>query len=108
MTKENENQSQDEKLLSFPLNLLSGLTSFDTERFQKMHNFFKNAFVDLSASEFFDDKEYREEWQENLMYLENMAIPYKDYSFEEIQTAIGIAVKVLDKNKSEVLSQELK
>lgn len=101
MTKENE-KKKDEKLLSFPLNLLSGLQSQDTKRYQNMHKFFKTAFVELSAHEFFDDPEYRVEWQTNLMYMENLAIPYKGYSFHEVQQAIGIAMKVLEKNRKEV------
>lgn len=102
--RNNEEQIQDEKLLSFPLNLLRGLQSFDVKRYRKMERFFSKAYIDLSGSEFFDDKDYREEWQENLMYLENSAIPFKDYSSKEISQALDIAMKVLEKNREEVLN----
>lgn len=101
--RNNEEQTQDEKLLSFPLNLLSGIKFNDSLNYRMLYEFFLSAYLDLSGMEMFDDRSYREAWQENLMHLENVTLPFKGYSRLEIDQAIAIAINVLEKNRKEVL-----
>ena len=100
MRKDNEEQNaQDKKLLSFTPNLLTNLQSFDSNRLDQISNFFKDAFLLLTSHEVFEDQEYRQEWADNVSVIEAMAIPFKNYSNEEMSIAIKTTLLILSQRK---------
>ena len=100
MRKDNEEQiAHDKKLLSFTPNLLSNIQSFDSKRIHEISQFFSIAFRELTNHEIFNDEDYRLEWADNICILESMAIPYKDYSNQEMETAIKTTMIILSERK---------
>jgi|GEM_PF-3238113 len=101
MTKENENQ-QDEKLLSFVPNLLSGLKSIDADRYATIYKFFQAAFLELADHELFDDVTYRIQWQDHLEVIRCASIPFIGYTNEEIRIAINVAENVIIEHRKKL------
>ena len=101
MTKENENQ--DKKLLDLGCNLVTSLKMTDPTAIKKVSKFFQKQYIDLSYHQDFEYNQYREEWVNNLAYLENFTKAFKGYSKSEIDVALQVAFKVLDKNRQSIL-----
>jgi hypothetical protein len=95
----NHDESQDKKLLSFTPNLLTNIQSFDANRLNQISQFFSTAFRELTDHELFNDEDYRLEWADNICVLESMAIPYKDYSNQELAIAIKTTMIILSERK---------
>ncbi|WP_339836415.1 hypothetical protein [uncultured Flavobacterium sp.] len=100
MQKDNNiEENQDKKLFSFTPNLLTNIQSFDAKRLNEISLFFSTAFRELTNHELFNDEDYRLEWADNICILESMAIPYKDYSNQEMETAIKTTMIILSERK---------
>lgn len=101
--RNNENENQDKKLLDLGCNLVTSLKMTDPSAIKKVSKFFNKQYIDLSYHQDFEDNQYREEWVNNLAYLENFTKAFKGYSKSEIETALATAFLVLDKNRQSVL-----
>lgn len=97
------NENQDKKLLDLGCNLVTSLKMTEPSAIKKVSKFFHKQYIDLSYHPDFEDNQYREEWVNNLAYLENFTKAFKGYSREEIETALKTAYLVLDKNRQSVL-----
>lgn len=98
-----ENQDQDKKLLDLGCNLVTSLKMTEPLALKKVSKFFHKQYIELSYHQDFEDNEYREEWVNNLAYLENFTKAFKGYSRKEIDIALDTAFKVLDKNRQNVM-----
>ena len=95
MYKENDQKQQDLKLLALVPNHLSSLQSFDGNFFEETYNFFLKAYQNLSYLPEFNEAGYREQWSEKLSELECLTLAFKEYSPEEIQSAIAGTIMTL-------------
>lgn len=92
-----EKKNQDQKLLNFTPNLLQCIQSIDANRLNEITQFFKNAFLELTSNELFDDEIYRQEWLDNISVIENLAFPFQELTTDELQTAIKVSQLKLSK-----------
>lgn len=106
MTKENLQIVQDKKLLDLAPNFLKSISYVDAKVISNLHKFFKEEYIFLSTNREFEDQKYRIEWVDNITHLESLATAFKGYKRNEIEMALAIGFKILDENRSKMLTKK--
>lgn len=107
MQKENENKDQDKKLLDLAPNLIKAVTQFTPTGLNKLDKFLKSEYINLSHHDEFEEKEHRYLWTETILDVQSLCKVFANYTDEEIEMALEIAIAILEKNRKKVLRKEV-
>lgn len=91
MSNENPKESEPNHSAFVP-NLLKCFRFIEAKRMSEVLAFFSQAYLTHAADSEFDDPDYRIEWQNNINYIADINKNIKDFSEEDIEVAIEVAL----------------